>query len=136
MATPTSTCNTVGYNPHVNPLLLLDWAAVGATSQVNMQYNNNGGSDHGSKTVLVSTPSENPNVNFYKVAIVDNASNKVCGSYKLDLNLHVSNASTTSALDTPNTNMLSLEPIDFLWGHGMENEASNLKRLLRCKACG
>lgn len=111
LSNPTSKCNTFLYDPAVHPLLLLPLIDVG-NSNVSVMYSP--GSIDQNKVVLVTTPDENPNANVYKVSIIDNASNKVRDTYELDLSLRVGiNATSTSAIDTPDTNYPFIAPISF-----------------------
>jgi len=106
---PSSTCNTMGYDPAIHALMLVPESTVGPSS-VDVEYRDDL-SDDQTKVVLVSTSDDNPNVNSYKAFIINLETYEMRASYELDLNLRVGfDATSTAALDTQNKNFPYLEP--------------------------
>jgi len=109
---PSSTCNTLNYDPAIHPLLLYPESYVGP-SNVTVAYREDL-SDTQTKVVRVSAPGNNPNVNFYKVVISNKVGRKKRDKHTLDLNRRIGfDASSTTALDTQDTNVPFLNPIPF-----------------------
>lgn len=109
---PDSTCNTLGFDPHINPLLLLSKHEVGA-SDIRALYNDNK-SNQKEKVVVVSAPVTNPNVNAYKIFIINTKTRRVRKWYFLDLNLRTGfDATSVAALDTVDKNFPYLQPMVF-----------------------
>ena len=111
LAHPSSTCNTFGYDPHISAMMILPQSMVG-TTQVTAVYRSDL-SNSTVKMVQITTPDINPNVNAYKVFIVQ-SNGQVRASHLLDLNRRIGfNATSTSALDTQDKNLPYLDPIAF-----------------------
>lgn len=111
LANPTSKCNTFGYDPHISAMLILPQSMVG-TTQVTAVYRSDL-SNNATQMVQITTPDINPNVNIYKVFLVQ-SNGQVRISYQLDLNRRIGfNATSTKELDTQNKSVPYLDPISF-----------------------
>jgi len=109
---PTSTCNTLDYDPAIHPLLLFPKSIL-VPSNVNVQYLDESSGEQ-TKVVRVSTPDDNPNTNAFKVLIINTQSNEIRDSHDLDLSRRVGfDATTNAALDTPDMNYPYLSPVPF-----------------------
>ena len=117
---PSTECNNFGYDPHISAMLILPLAEVGI-AQVSAQFlndreavvSNNNSNTSTDKFVRIATPANNPNVNGYRISIVQ-PNGQVRDVYELDLNRRIGfDATSTLRLDTQNTSFPYMDPLAF-----------------------
>lgn len=101
---PGSSCNTLGVDPHVHPLLVLEAQPSSITQAVTQTYARNQDA-----IVRIETEDINPNVNQYLVQVTNGSVVRL--SHLLDLNFREGfDASSTANLDSPDMSVPYLAP--------------------------
>lgn len=104
-----STCNTLGIDPHVHPLLALESEVSSVVSSIAQPLNSTSSQD---AIVRVETDDINANVNSYLIEVT--GLDGVRLSHLLDLNRRVGfDASSVASIDTQDTSVPYLEPASF-----------------------
>ena len=113
LSNPSSTCNTLGIDPHVSPLFVYPGSVIGDTSiSLTLQQNVSNNQDG---QVHIETPDDAPNVNRYTIQLRDNSTSNVTLEHTLELNYRIGfDASSTAALDTQDPSIFESPPI---WVH-------------------
>jgi hypothetical protein len=107
VANPESTCNELGVDPHVNPILVYPNNIVGESSLA-VTVKQTVGLDRDG-VLIVTGPAERPDANRYLVEVFVGRKRK--RRHTLDLNLRQGyDATSTAALDTKDTTKPYLDP--------------------------
>lgn len=102
-----SSCNSFGFDPHVHPLLAMEAEVSSISFNVVQSLNSTQAA-----VVRIETDDVNPDLNRYFVQVTDGEVSR--RSHILDLNLRSGfDASSTEALDTPDTSKPYLSPLSF-----------------------
>lgn len=106
---PSSTCNRLGIDPHIHPLLVYpEMTGFENSATLTLTQTIDATQDG---ILHVTAPDETPDVNVYQVQVINNTTGVVRLTHTLDLNLRLGfDASSTSALDTPDTSVPYLDP--------------------------